>query len=182
LANRQQRLHLPQIWQLLTGWYTSRKRTMLPSMLWFLRPFHWRYSSVFGAGLWFAGVGAMVGDKYTVAIVFYVLGLLWLVGWWLVEHPGPNHRKGQTQWTSKQIEQIRIRWLGALVPIAITAFMLFLTLHLKVENELKQHAGPLHAGHKPTPPNTCPIQPGSLGIFSVRMRRTQTIFHIRWCE
>jgi hypothetical protein len=127
--------------------------------------FGWRFSSVFGVAWWFAGVGAMIGDKYVAALIFYAIGGLWLFGWWLVEHPSPRRREAQQQWTRNQKKQIQKRWFGAMAPIAITAIMCMWTLHLKTENELRQHDGTLYAGSEPSPPNPCAVPDGFLTIF-----------------
>jgi hypothetical protein len=65
-----------------------------PLTKWLRQLFHWRYSSVFGVGLVFCGVGAMIASKFGIAIVCYLPGGIWLIGWWLTEHPYPKTEKG----------------------------------------------------------------------------------------
>jgi hypothetical protein len=55
-----------------------------------VKALRWKFASVFGVALWFAGIGAMLSDKYIWAFIFYVVGAVWLLGWWLSEHPGPK--------------------------------------------------------------------------------------------
>ena len=73
-----------------------------------------KYGFVFGMAWWFAGVGAMSSDKYLFAFIFYVIGGVLLLGWWLTENPTPRKKNKQNQWTKKQKKQSRRRWLGAL--------------------------------------------------------------------
>src|SRR5271166_3060550 len=125
-----------------------------------------KYGFVFGMAWWFAGVGAMSSDKYLFAFIFYVIGGVLLLGWWLTENPTPRKKNKQNQWTKKQKKQSRRRWLGALVAVAITAGMCAWTQQIKIDHELKQYAGPLYAGWKPTPPDPCGnVSGNSLAIF-----------------
>jgi hypothetical protein len=129
--------------------------------------FHWKFASVFGVGLWLGGLSLMGSDKYTAALIFFVLGGLWMWGWWFVEHPAPKMRKGQTSWRKDQKKQIRVRWFGALGPLVITAVMCGITLHLREQKMLRDYSGPLYPGSKPAPPVTCivPPAPNSLAVF-----------------
>lgn len=118
------------------------------------RIFHWKYTSVIGVGIWMAGVAAMLSDKYSAAFIFYAIGGLWLLGWWLIEHPAPNRKKAGT-WTKKQNKRIYVRWGGAGTTIGITALMCLWTLNLQSAKKLEAYSGWLEPGDDPTPSNNC---------------------------
>lgn len=53
----------------------------------------------------------MIGDKYSVAIVFYAIGAAWLLGWWLREHPASKRRQNRQKWNGMQKKELRLRWV-----------------------------------------------------------------------
>jgi hypothetical protein len=64
-------------------------------MVWYAKPFHWKFSSVFGVALWSFGVGGMFSDKYNAAFIFYFLGCVWIMGWWLQSTQPPKEERGR---------------------------------------------------------------------------------------
>jgi len=133
------------------------------------RIFDWQYSTVFGAGIWFGGLGAMLADKYMVALVFYTLGGLWLFGWWLVENPGPRRtarQREERRFTKKQRSLLWKQWGIAVVPLAITAGMCTWTWNLKVHKDLESLDGVLVPANDPYPDDiSCAVPTGSLALI-----------------
>jgi hypothetical protein len=119
--------------------------------------FHWKYSSVFGVGIWFSAVAAMLSDKYEAATVFYIVGGLWLVGWWLSEHPSPRRANLKMRWTNKQKRKLYIRWFGILIPVCLTAIMFRWNMNLSLAERLEMHSDWLVPASDATPHNSwCP--------------------------
>nr|MBA3916379.1 hypothetical protein [Terriglobales bacterium] len=99
----------------------------------------WKYSSVFGGGVWFLGAGAMIGHEYIVALVAFIIGSSWLIGWWLTERKGSVYDK----------------WLGVIVIAAITAGLCIYSYRLYRTQLLDDYEGALIPANEPAPPNIC---------------------------
>jgi hypothetical protein len=135
---------------------------------WFKRFFHWRYSSVFGVGMLSCGVGAMIGGKYELAVVCYVLGGIWMIGWWLVENPHPKRRRKQSGWTKQQKSMLGTRYFGALAFLVIVGGRVGYTTDAWKRDLLNALQGDLLPSNDPTPPIRCTPKepaPGSLKLI-----------------
>ena len=121
--------------------------------------FDWRFSSVFGAACLFAGFGAMITDKFPYALFLYAIGGIWLLGWWVIEHPAP--KRSQDKWTAKQRRQLYLRWFGGIFFIVLTGGLLLWTLNLKKGYELSLLYGVLFPAKDADPPSVCPKDIGA---------------------
>jgi len=97
--------------------------------------FHWKYTSVLGFGLWLAGIGAMISDKFVVAIFLYTTGGLWLCGWWLIENPA--HKPKRASATTKYKKRLVKRWVGVASLVLITLVPCGYTLYLRAANSVE---------------------------------------------
>ena len=127
----------------------------------YLKHFNYRYASVFGVAFWFAGVGAMLADKYTAATWFYIIGAVWILGWWVSEN---RPRKRHFGWSHTHLWLLTKTWLVPILIFGTTAFFVFYTQNLKLHHELEQLQGFLFPANDPDPPTFC-NHPDTLKIF-----------------
>jgi hypothetical protein len=97
----------------------------------------------------------MLNDKYTAAFIFYLLGLVWVLGWWLMEHPAPRRSRTKLVWTKKQKKYLYMRWGGASIAVVITAVMCIWTSRLSFEKRLQLRSDWLVPADDPMPDNDC---------------------------
>jgi hypothetical protein len=106
----------------------------------------WKFPSVFAIALalWSSGVGAVIGDKYELAIFCFCLGGFWLGGWWILQRatakvrPVPSKKYPSTKQRSRTTTP---RWARAVIVVIITCIPVLWTLSLRSNFELSRLYG-----------------------------------------
>jgi hypothetical protein len=134
---------------------------MLDLITRFVRPaFHYRYSSVFGVGVFFVGISATIGGQYSAALICLAIGGAWLAGWWIVQHPITARRK-----TDRHRQQVRTRWWGAGFFVAVTIALSFYSVSLREQDQLQKLAGTLFPANEPDPKHSCPTGDDEVTLY-----------------